>query len=92
MRRLRWFALLSIVALGGCGGDGDAPPRYPVMGTVTIDGQPVSNGEIVFLPADGPAQWAAGTLHPLSSKKVARAINAASGAEAIPCSTTVATS
>ena len=32
-----------------------------------------------FLPADGPDQWTAGTLFPLSSKKVARGINAASG-------------
>ncbi|HMM49429.1 MAG TPA: carboxyl transferase domain-containing protein, partial [Miltoncostaeaceae bacterium] len=32
-----------------------------------------------FLPADGPDQWSAGTLFPLSSKKAARAINAASG-------------
>lgn len=31
------------------------------------------------LPADGPEIWTAGTLFPLSSKKVARAINAASG-------------
>jgi acetyl-CoA carboxylase carboxyltransferase component len=31
-----------------------------------------------FTPADGPEQWTAGTLFPLSSKKVARAINAAS--------------
>ena len=30
------------------------------------------------LPADGPDQWTAGTLSPLSSKKVARGINAAS--------------
>ena len=30
-------------------------------------------------PADGPDQWTAGTLFPLSSKKTARAINAASG-------------
>ncbi len=30
-------------------------------------------------PADGPPQWSAGTLFPLSSKKVARAINASSG-------------
>ena len=30
-------------------------------------------------PADGPLQWSAGTLFPLSSKKVARSINAASG-------------
>jgi len=28
---------------------------------------------------DGPSQWTAGTLFPLSSKKVARALNAASG-------------
>ena len=32
-----------------------------------------------FHPADGPASWTAGTLFPQSSKKIARAINAASG-------------
>jgi acetyl-CoA carboxylase carboxyltransferase component len=32
-----------------------------------------------FVPADGPDQWTPGTLFPQSSKKVARAINAASG-------------
>jgi acetyl-CoA carboxylase carboxyltransferase component len=32
-----------------------------------------------FPPADGPDSYAAGTLFPLSSKKVARAINATSG-------------
>ena len=32
-----------------------------------------------FLPADGPEQFTAGTLFPQSSKKVARAVNAASG-------------
>jgi acetyl-CoA carboxylase carboxyltransferase component len=31
-----------------------------------------------FVPADGPEQWTAGTLFPMSSKKVARALNAAS--------------
>lgn len=31
-----------------------------------------------FVPADGPDQWSAGTLFPQSSKKVARAVNAAS--------------
>jgi acetyl/propionyl-CoA carboxylase alpha subunit/acetyl-CoA carboxylase carboxyltransferase component len=36
-----------------------------------------------FLPADGPDQWTAGTLFPLSSKKVARAINAASGSRPV---------
>ncbi len=32
-----------------------------------------------FVPADGPDQWTAGTLFPFGSKKIARAINAASG-------------
>jgi acetyl-CoA carboxylase carboxyltransferase component len=32
-----------------------------------------------FVPADGPDQWTAGTLFPMGSKKVARAVNAASG-------------
>ncbi|HYB00800.1 MAG TPA: carboxyl transferase domain-containing protein [Ktedonobacteraceae bacterium] len=32
-----------------------------------------------FVPSDGPEQWTAGTLFPLSAKKAARAINSASG-------------
>ena len=32
-----------------------------------------------YHPSDGPASWTGGTLFPLSSKKVARALNAASG-------------
>ena len=32
-----------------------------------------------YRPTDGPAAWSGGTLFPLSSKKVARALNAASG-------------
>ena len=32
-----------------------------------------------FVPADGPPAWTAGTLFPQSSRKVARALNAASG-------------
>ncbi len=32
-----------------------------------------------FVPADGPSSWTSGTLFPQSSRKIARAINAASG-------------
>jgi acetyl-CoA carboxylase carboxyltransferase component len=32
-----------------------------------------------FVPSDGPEQWTAGTLFPLSAKKAARTINSASG-------------
>jgi acetyl-CoA carboxylase carboxyltransferase component len=43
---------------------------------VGIESRPIAR--LGFVPADGPDQWTAGTLFPLSSKKVARAINAAS--------------
>ncbi len=48
---------------------------YPVC-LIGIESRPVPR--IGFVPADGPNEWSAGTLFPLSSKKVARAINAAS--------------
>jgi acetyl-CoA carboxylase carboxyltransferase component len=48
---------------------------YPVC-LIGIESRPVSR--LGFVPADGPDQWCAGTLFPQSSKKVARAINAAS--------------
>src|SRR5271169_263838 len=48
---------------------------YPVC-LIGIESKPVQR--FGFVPADGPDQWTAGTLFPLSSKKVARAINAAS--------------
>ena len=48
---------------------------YPVC-LIGIESRPVLR--LGFVPADGPDQWCAGTLFPQSSKKVARAINAAS--------------
>ncbi len=48
---------------------------YPVC-LIGIESKPVPR--FGFVPADGPDQWSAGTLFPQSSKKVARAINAAS--------------
>ncbi len=33
---------------------------------------------VAMVPADGPQQWTSGTLFPMASKKIARAINAAS--------------
>ena len=48
---------------------------YPIC-AIGIESKPIQR--LGFVPADGPDQWTAGTLFPLSSKKVARAINAAS--------------
>ena len=42
-----------------------------------IEARPLPRLE--FVPADGPELWSAGTLFPQSSKKLARAINGASG-------------
>ncbi len=49
---------------------------FPVT-VLGIESRPIPRHH--FLPADGPDQWTAGTLFPMSSKKAARAINAASG-------------
>jgi acetyl-CoA carboxylase carboxyltransferase component len=49
---------------------------YPVT-MLGIESRPIARRG--FLPADGPDQWTAGTLFPRSSKKLARALNAASG-------------
>ena len=48
---------------------------YPAC-VIGIESRPVPR--LGFVPADGPDQWCAGTLFPQSSKKVARAVNAAS--------------
>jgi acetyl/propionyl-CoA carboxylase alpha subunit/acetyl-CoA carboxylase carboxyltransferase component len=49
---------------------------YPVC-LIGIESRPLPR--LGLVPADGPEQWTAGTLFPRASKKVARAINAASG-------------
>ena len=67
------------------GRDG-ATPRSPSRGTRTSAGYPVcligfesrTVPRFGLVPADGPEQWTSGTLFPMSSKKIARAINAAS--------------
>ena len=63
--------------------DGDTS----IVWDTTVGGQPVlmlgleshSVGRKGFVPADGPPSWTSGTLFPHSSRKSARAINAASG-------------
>jgi acetyl-CoA carboxylase carboxyltransferase component len=49
---------------------------YPVA-VLGIESRPIPRRGA--FPTDGPDQWTAGTLFPYSSKKTARAINAASG-------------
>src|SRR6185437_12967891 len=66
---------------------GMADADTAVVQDVHLGGRPVcllgieskSVPRLGFPPADGPDAYSAGTLFPLSSKKAARAINAASG-------------
>lgn len=52
MRSLGWLVLVLVVAGSlGCGPSG--PQRYPVSGTVTWNGQPLAEGDILFVPVDG---------------------------------------
>lgn len=44
--------VLTIIGLIGCG-SGDVPPLGDVHGTVTLDGEPLEKGRILFAPADG---------------------------------------
>jgi hypothetical protein len=47
------------LALGGCD---RGPPSGAVNGEVTLDGQPVKNGRILFTPIDRQTQPAGGTI------------------------------
>jgi hypothetical protein len=42
--------LLCLIATVGCGQQG--PATYPVEGTVTFDGEPITEGDILFIPDD----------------------------------------
>jgi acetyl-CoA carboxylase carboxyltransferase component len=69
----RWFgwqdAEMAVVWYAHLGG-------YPVC-LVGLESRPLPR--LGFIPADGPDVWTAGTLFPQSSRKLARALNAASG-------------
>ena len=44
--------ILSLTLLG-CGAASDGPPLHAVSGTVTFAGEPIAEGEIRFIAADG---------------------------------------
>jgi len=58
--RSRWAAgaALAVVLIAGCGGGSGGT----VSGAVTYDGQPVGDGTITFLPADGKGPTVGGPI------------------------------
>jgi hypothetical protein len=47
--------LLALAAVCGCGGGEEPLPRAAVSGTVTLDGQPLQEGVVRFVPIDNTA-------------------------------------
>jgi len=45
-----WFVAICVLVVTGCD---KASSRFAIEGTVTLDGQPLSEGGIVFLPQQG---------------------------------------
>lgn len=62
-RRYICSSILVVVALAGCGGTpDDAPDLFQVTGNVTLDGNPLENGEILMMPASGSGRPDAGRI------------------------------
>jgi hypothetical protein len=63
MKSLCVFSLFaaSAVILAGCGGE-SAPETLPVTGSVSFDGTPVTQGEIVFRDAAGQTRSCGGQI------------------------------
>lgn len=50
-----WIAFgLWILNMTGCGGHSDAPPLSQVTGTVTYQGKPLTEAQVMFTPEKGP--------------------------------------
>tara|TARA_R110002111_G_scaffold2705_4_gene17950 strand:+ start:41405 stop:41833 length:429 start_codon:yes stop_codon:yes gene_type:complete len=53
----KWFSLIfTMCVLVGCGSSADGVVRYPVTGTVTWNGQPLPEGDIIFIPTEKTAR------------------------------------
>ncbi len=52
VRPIRQFCLLLPLAIAGCGGAADDLQTVPVAGRITLDGAPLCNARIVFIPQD----------------------------------------
>jgi hypothetical protein len=53
----RWLGLVVVLACVGCNSS-----ESSVSGSVTVDGQPLKEGDIIFEPADGQGSPAAGKI------------------------------
>ncbi|MFH1304763.1 MAG: hypothetical protein ABIK07_27225 [Planctomycetota bacterium] len=61
---LRALLMVLVTSISGCGGQSDytGEKRFPVTGTVSFGGEPVSNGMISLIPEDGTSNPAGGPI------------------------------
>lgn len=55
------LSVLVLVAATGCGGGGESYDFAPVSGTVTLDGDPLSNATVTFQPTGKDAKTGPGS-------------------------------
>lgn len=64
-KHIKNWRVAVVVGLLLCGcGKSQVPPQnqaLPITGTVTLDGKPLAGADVVFMPADAPAAFAATT-------------------------------
>ena len=53
--------MTSLLAAAGCGG---GPTLYPITGKVSLNGEPLADAAVIFMPADGSANSAQGVSGP----------------------------
>ncbi len=56
------LCLIALMAIAGCSG-GDKYDRLPFSGTVTLDGQPLESGYIIFVPKSGQPTQSTGMIN-----------------------------
>jgi hypothetical protein len=60
MARIQWAVPLAILGLVGCGDAESSITLVPVKGTVTLNGKPMGNAQISFVPDPGNKKSTAG--------------------------------
>lgn len=90
------MGLLLLVAVAGCS---QGPPKFEVTGNVTLDGQPITTGSVMFLPADGSRDVSRGdvvdgryTLECVAGEKIVQIAGYTQAEKLIPWNYAVANS
>jgi hypothetical protein len=60
---LHFVAAVALVAAATAPGCGPRDPRLTIRGRVLLDGKPVSNGQVIFIPVDSTVAAAGAALH-----------------------------